>query len=182
MRRRTLRAATASAVIGLLAAFLGAGCGKEEPPPAPVVKKPVSREAAKAAEAAAGVPAEAQKAAPLPLYDPAGKRDPFVPFLRGQALAPRGPIESLPPLERYDLGELHFVGVLWGAKGYRALVEDAEGKGYTVAVGSRLGRNGGIVTRITDGEIAVRESFTDFSGAKIERESTLKLHPAGGKR
>jgi Tfp pilus assembly protein PilP len=90
-------------------------------------------------------------------------------------------MEKVPPLQRYDLGELKFVGVIWGPKGGYALVEDAEGKGYTVAVGTRIGRGGGIVTRITDGEVLVREEFRDYTGAKVVRESSMKLENAGGK-
>jgi len=180
MRGASLRRAAAGALLAAGLAALWGGCGQKEPPPAPVVKKPVSKEAAKAAEAAPAA-AEEKKPAVVALYNPAGKRDPFVPFIRPAAKAERAPRETLPPLERYDLGELRFVGVLWGADGYRALVEDGEGKGYTVRVGTRMGRNGGVVARITDGEIVVRETFTDYSGAKVERESTLKLHTAGGR-
>lgn len=181
MRRHPFPRAVSLLAAGFLFAALAAGCAKEEPPPAPVVRKPVSREAAKAAEAAPAPGAVPAKPAPVVLFDPAGKRDPFVPFLKGEVRAPQGPADRLPPLQRYELGELKFVGVLWSAKGYRGLIEDSEGKGYTVTLGSRIGRNGGVVTRITDGAIAVKEIFTDYQGSKVERESTLKLQTAGGK-
>ena len=180
MKRHPSRVTIAVLLVGLMAAGLAARCSKEEPPPAPVVRKPVSKEVAKAAESAPAPGAVSPKQAPIVLYDPAGKRDPFVPFIKGPVRTARVPLENLPPLQRYELGDLRFVGVLWGAKGYLALIEDAEGKGYTVAVGTKLGRNGGVVTRITDGEVVVKETFTDYSGAKVERESTLKLQTAGG--
>ena len=113
--------------------------------------------------------AEPAKNAPVvTLYNPAGKRDPFVPFIKVMAKAVRGDLSSLPPLQRYDLGELKFVGVIWGAGLRKALVEDAEGKGYTVGVGMKIGSSGGVVTRITEEEIVVREAFRDYTGGKIE--------------
>lgn len=155
-----------------------AGCSKEEPPPQPVVRKTVPKEQAKAAE---GAKPEAAKPADVVIYNPAGKRDPFVPFLKVEPRALRAELENVAPLQRYDLGELKFVGVIWGPKGSYALVEDAEGKGYTVTVGTKIGRGGGIVTRITDGEVLVKEEFRDYSGTKIVRESSMKLQNAGGK-
>src|SRR3990172_3054252 len=118
---------------------------------------------------------------PLAPYSPAGKRDPFVPFLRVEQKIASADLGSLPPLQRYELAELRFVGVIWGPNVTRALVEDSEGKGYTVTVGTKVGRAGGTVTRITDGEIFVREEFQDYSGTKAARESSLKLQTGGGK-
>lgn len=115
------------------------------------------------------------------MYDPAGKRDPFVPFIKVMVKELRGDFSMLPPLQRYDLGELKFVGVIWGDGLRKALVEDAEGKGYTVGVGMKIGSGGGVVTRITEEEIVVREKFRDYTGRKVERESSLKLQTEGGK-
>jgi Tfp pilus assembly protein PilP len=167
------------AAIALLAGGV-AGCAKEEPPPQLVVQKVVPKAQAKPSEGAK--PAGVQAAKPSPaFYNPAGKRDPFLPFLKVDTKAVRAGMEKVPPLQRYELGELKFVGVIWGPKGAYALVEDAEGKGYTVAVGTRIGRGGGIVTRISDGEILVKEEFRDYTGAKVVRESSMKLENAGGK-
>ena len=73
------------------------------------------------------------------------------------------------------------MGVIWGPGITKALVEDAEGRGYTVGVGTKMGSTGGVVTRITEDEIVVRETFRDYTGTKVERESSLKLQTAGGK-
>ena len=72
------------------------------------------------------------------------------------------------------------VGIIWSLKAARALVEDSEGKGYTVAVGTKIGQNGGVVTRITDKEVFVREEFRDYMGKKVKRDSSLKLQTVGG--
>jgi type IV pilus assembly protein PilP len=115
------------------------------------------------------------------LYNPAGKRDPFVPFIRVAKKGPDSSLDTVPSLQRYELGDLHFVGVIWGRGMARALVEDAVGKGYTVTVGTKIGRDGGVVTRITQDEIFVREVFRDYSGGRVERISSLKLKTGGEK-
>ncbi|HBO70609.1 MAG TPA: hypothetical protein DD658_11050 [Deltaproteobacteria bacterium] len=171
----------AAPAFALILALGAGGCSKEEPP-APVVRKPLAKEEATAAAAAGPALAEAAKpAAALTLYSPAGKRDPFVPFIKVEAKTARTDLSSFPPLQRYDLGELKFVGVIWGPGITKALVEDAEGRGYTVGVGTKMGSTGGVVTRITEDEIVVRETFRDYTGVKVERESSLKLQTAGGK-
>lgn len=163
------------------AALLLAACGGKEQPPPPVVQKAVPKAQAPPADNAATV-AETKPEATV-LYSPAGKRDPFVPFLRPPEPGKKGlsEVDATPPLQRYALGELQFVGVIWSPKGSWALVQDGTGKGYTVTVGTRIGREGGIVSRITDGELVVKETFRDFSGVKVVRESVLKLTPVGGK-
>lgn len=158
-----------------------AGCSKEEPPPRPVVKKAVPKEQAKTAESAKPGDAQTARPAEVVFYNPEGKRDPFVPFLKVESKAARVMMGNVAPLQRYELGELKFVGLIWGPRGAHALVEDAEGKGYTVTVGTKIGRGGGIVTRITDGEIHVKEEFRDYTGAKVVRESSMKLLNGGGK-
>lgn len=163
-----------------LAAGLAAGCSTEAPPPQPVVRKPAPK--AEAGQPASQKGADPQKKAETAaLYDPRGKRDPFVSFIR-EVTAQRGKNDlAVPPIQRYELGELKLVGILWTKKGPMALVEDAEGKGYSVTTGSRIGRAGGVVTRITEKELVVREEYSVHQGEKVARESTLQLTTAGGK-
>jgi type IV pilus assembly protein PilP len=167
--------------VALLFAFVAGGCEKEEPAPPQVVKKTMPKEAAKAAEAAQPVAVAVEKPPPVVVYNPAGKRDPFVAFLKLREKDARPSLASLPPLQRYEIGEFRLVGVIWGPKAARALVEDSEGKGYTVKVGTKIGRSGGVVTRITDKEVVVREEFRDYMGSKVKRDSSLKLQTVGGK-
>ena len=173
-----------SLAVWILAAFSlfagGFGCSKEPAPP-PVVKRQAPPPEAKA-PAAPAPEAQARKVEQAALYDPRGKRDPFLSFIKVEERR-KGGVDSalLPPLQRYDLGELRFVGVIWTKKGARGLVEDAEGKGYSVTVGTRIGRSGGVVSRITGKEILVREEFVGNRGEKVFRESGIQLTTAGGK-
>jgi len=160
----------------------GHGCSREQQTPAPVVRKQAPKPEAKAPAAQAAPAGQAEAKAPAPLYDPRGKRDPFLPFVKAEPRTMTAKAAAaLPPLQRYDVGELKFVGVIWTKRGAKALVEDAEGKGYTVTVGTRIGRSGGVVARITDREIVVREEFVGQRGEKVVKESGMELTTAGGK-
>lgn len=175
---RPLRIVLAATLLFSLAAV---GCEKQEPAPAPVVNKTMPKEAAKAAEAAQPAAVAVAKPAPVVVYDPAGKRDPFVTFLKVRDKDTGPSVGSLPPLLRYELGEFRLVGIIWGLTPPRALVEDSEGRGYTVTIGTKIGRSGGVVTRISDKEVVVREEFRDYMGSKVKRDSSLKLQTVGGK-
>jgi len=171
--------------VGILVAvtlFAGAfGCSKEPALPQQVVK----RQAPKPEEKAPAAPAaevKAKKVEQVALYDPLGKRDPFVSFIKVEEREKTGRgATALPPLQRYDLGELKLVGVIWTKQGARGLVEDAEGRGYSVTLGTRIGRSGGVVSRITGKEIFVKEEFVGNRGEKIVKESGIQLTTAGGK-
>ena len=172
-------------VVGILAAvslfFGGFGCSKEPPSPQPVVKRQAPKPEAKP-PAPPAAEMQSKQAGQVALYDPRGKRDPFTSFIKTEERRKAAfDTASLPPLQRYELGELKFVGVIWTKKGARALVEDAEGKGYSVTVGTRIGRSGGVVSRITGKEILVREEFVGNRGEKVVRESGIQLTTAGGK-
>ncbi|MGE5248506.1 MAG: pilus assembly protein PilP [Verrucomicrobiota bacterium] len=177
---------TYRAFVVLLAVFalLGgaAGCSQQAQPPGPVVKKAAPKpNAAPPAKTTLGEEPKPAPA-PAPVYDPAGRRDPFVSFIKTEAEKLKVDYTTLPPLQRYELGELRYVGVIWAKKGPMALVEDAEGKGYTVRVGTKIGRNAGVVTRITESEITVKEEVPGYRGNKVSRESTLQLITAGGNK
>jgi type IV pilus assembly protein PilP len=111
-------------------------------------------------------------------YDPAGRRDPFLPVL-GQ-LAPGQADLTLPPLQRVGLTDMNLIAVIWGAYGYTAMVQTPDGNGYTVRKGTRMGPNNGVVSAITEKGIIVQERFTDVYGRKQEREYVKLLHPKEG--
>jgi type IV pilus assembly protein PilP len=96
-----------------------------------------------------------------PVYNPAGRRDPFRPFtldIRREVHA------QLTPLQRYELGQLTVVGTVWELSPPRGMVEDGVGMGYIVTLGTPIGRNGGVVTAIEPERIIVEERVLDFYG------------------
>jgi type IV pilus assembly protein PilP len=104
------------------------------------------------------------------LYDPARHRDPF----RGPNLvAPEGVART--PLERYQVGQLKLVGVIWETEAPRAMVEDSVGLGYIIRTGTAIGSSGGVVRRIEPRRVLIEERVADFYGEKQPREVVMEL-------
>jgi len=82
------------------------------------------------------------------------------------------------PLEAYPLESLKMVGTLFRQKRSFALVKADSGL-YRVSVGNYMGQNFGVITKITDSEITLRELIQDSAGDWAERESALLLQEAG---
>jgi len=109
-----------------------------------------------------------------PNFSTAGRRDPFRPFTLNTRTHSR-PRETLSPLERYELGQLRLVGIVWHVKEPSAMIEDSAGLGYVVKVGTPIGPNDGRVTAIKPDQIIVAETYVDLFGGKKRREVNIKL-------
>lgn len=107
-------------------------------------------------------------------FSMSGKRDPFRPFTLNTRIHDR-PRDHLSPLERYDLGQLRLVGVVWHIKEPHAMIEDGRGLGYIVKVGTPIGANDGRVRAIKPNEIIIEETYVDLFGRKKKREVNMKL-------
>jgi len=105
-------------------------------------------------------------------YDPAGRRDPFRPPRTNQTTLMG---EARTPLQRYDLGQLRLVAVIYDAQSPRAVVEDNAGLGYIVRVGTPIGANGGAVKVIEKGKMRVEEESIDFYGERQTSEVVMEL-------
>lgn len=103
-----------------------------------------------------------------------GKRDPFRPFTLNRASGRRPP-QNLSPLERYELGQLKLVGVIWDIKQPNAIVEDAAGLGYVVKTGTPIGANEGKVKRIQPAGLIIEEFEIDVFGSKRKVERSMRL-------
>ena len=105
------------------------------------------------------------------VYDPLDKRDPFetFDFSGDQTLD-----TSLPPLQRYSLGQLKVTAILKQPNGeYSAFIEDVTGVGYPAKKGTNVGSNAGVVVKITEDSVFVVEQKKDFTG-KMNR-STIEM-------
>ena len=112
---------------------------------------------------------------PAPRATPAGKRDPFRPFtLNARAPGNRRP-ENLSPLERYELGQLKLVAIIWNIKEPTAMIEDTTGLGYLVKVGTPIGINEGKVKAIQRSGIVIEEFYSDLYGARKKRDVNMRL-------
>jgi type IV pilus assembly protein PilP len=104
-----------------------------------------------------------------------GKRDPFRPFTLNIVKAGLPSPKSLSPLERYELGQLKLVGVIWDVKQPNAIVEDAAGLGYVVRTGTPIGSNEGKIKRIQPAGLVIEEFETDVFGTKRRIERNMRL-------
>lgn len=105
------------------------------------------------------------------IYDPTGKRDPFRPF----DLSPKQDLTGKTPLERYDLGQLKLTAVLNTDGAPTAIVENAEGRGFTVRKGTKIGANSGEVVEILPDKLLILETTVDFTNTPHTNTVELRL-------
>lgn len=112
-------------------------------------------------------------------YDAFGLTDPFDPKrLRpakgGGSLQPdmSRPKE---PLEAYSLESLTMVGTLEQDHTPQAIIKTPDNRLYRVTVGNHMGQNFGVITRITDSEVDLKEIVQDSAGDWTERPSSIHL-------
>lgn len=77
-------------------------------------------------------------------------------------------------LEAFPLDQIRMVGMLLKAGTHVALVE-TNGSTYMVRAGNYMGQNFGLVTRITESEVQLKEIVQDAAGDWIERPAKLEL-------
>ena len=71
-----------------------------------------------------------------------------------------------------------------GSCGYRyklqegkwAMVKDSKGVGHVIKEGTPIGTNNGVVYKITQGEVIIREEYKDFRGQTQYREISKVLN------
>lgn len=78
------------------------------------------------------------------------------------------------PLESFPLESLKYVGVLLKAKASYAIIQ-ADGALHQVKLGNYMGQNFGVITKISESEVALRELIQDPGGEWVERVSALQL-------
>jgi type IV pilus assembly protein PilP len=77
-------------------------------------------------------------------------------------------------LEGFALDQIRMVGMMNQAGSNVALVETS-GVTHMVRVGNYIGQNFGLVTRITESEVQLKEIVQDAAGEWIERPAKLEL-------
>ena len=160
--------------------FLGSGCGggTTPPPAAPKAKRPVAEgKKAQPVQVAEKVEKKevAKKEEPEFSYNPAGKGDPFRPFIQ---LTPEKAPKSafLTPLQKYDISQLRLVAIITLPEGSVGLVEDQQGRGYFLKRGTVIGRHDGKVKAIHKDRVIIEEAYSDVLGQGKVNEISLFLH------
>jgi type IV pilus assembly protein PilP len=149
-------------------AWLAAGCEDKKPPRPPSFNK-----AAPADALAAPSVAEESSTAPAYIYTPIGKRDPF----KSAYKVIRKPGDKAPGgiLTKYEIDQLKLTAIISGISRPRAQVELPDGKGVTIRVGTRIGKNFGRVVRIKHDEVIVSEDYRDWSGRKVTNYIHMRI-------
>jgi type IV pilus assembly protein PilP len=80
-------------------------------------------------------------------------------------------------LEGYPLDQLRMVGTM-RQKGDNAALIDAAGQTFMVKVGNYIGQNFGLVMKISETEVELKEIVQDAAGEWVERPSKLELQEA----
>lgn len=125
-----------------------------------------------AAPAAAPAVKEEPKQPPY-AYAPRGRRDPFTPLIIKEEKKAAPAAKS--PLQRYNVSDFRFTGVVWGGLGLNAILEAPDGKGYFIRVGSVVGPNGGVVKKITQNALHIEEQYKTFGGETQRKEIVVEL-------
>lgn len=85
------------------------------------------------------------------------------------------------PLEAYPLESLKYVGVMTKKKVSYAIVQ-VDGSLYQVRIGNYMGQNFGVITKVSEAEVVLKELVQDSAGDWVEKESTLLLQAQEGKK
>ena len=85
------------------------------------------------------------------------------------------------PLEAYPLESLKYVGVMTRKNTSYAIIL-VDGALYQVRAGNYMGQNFGVVSKVTESQLSLKELVQDAAGDWIERESTLLLQGQEGKK
>lgn len=124
---------------------------------------------------------------PVP-YDAGNLIDPFRPSKIGLEQKKSGggglqPNIDRPrePLEAYPLESLKYVGVMTKKKDSYAIIQ-VDGSLYQVRVGHYMGQNFGVISRVSEAEVTLKELVQDSAGDWVERESSLMLQGQEGKK
>ena len=155
--------------------FTAGGCGQGTPPSS-ISSKPKSPSLQKKKEAppkAAEKKEQEKKGEEEYSYNPAGKPDPFKPFI--QLTSAKGGSRNAPltPLQKYDISQLKLVAIISSPEGNIALVEDVTGKGYFLKKGTWVGKNDGKVTKVLKDKVIVEEVFQDIFGQTKTNEISI---------
>lgn len=113
------------------------------------------------------------------IYETAGKRDPFMPFIKlteSESEVKPQVNELLPPIQKYSLDEFKLVGVVLVGKEPRAMIIDPEKNTYVLGVGDGIGNRQGKIVEIKESGILVEEKrFLEniFGEKRVEFEKSV---------
>jgi type IV pilus assembly protein PilP len=120
------------------------------------------------------------------VFNPGAVVDPFKPRKVdiGRANTTQGPDQNRrrEALEAFPLEKIRMVGTVQQSRDLAALVRTEDNRVFQVRKGNYVGQNFGVVTSVSESEIALRELFQDGAGEWVEKLSRIGLSEskAGG--
>lgn len=124
------------------------------------------------------------KAAPAYKYNPAGKPDPFKPYIVDEISAKKKleMPKALPinPLQRAGIEQFKLVGIAIDEHSRIAMVTDTKGKFYPIFVGTYIGLHNGRVVEILQDRVIVEETIKAEAKHAKTRRGAIKLRKEEG--
>ncbi|OGW23979.1 MAG: hypothetical protein A2X59_13550 [Nitrospirae bacterium GWC2_42_7] len=112
------------------------------------------------------------------VYDPKGRRDPFISLI--DLAKERSTRKKAPnPIENFDVEEIRVIAIAWDKKQYYAMITLPDNKSYTIRKGMTLGLYGGRVEEIEKDSLFIREQVKDYRGQMKTKDTILKLRKEG---
>ncbi|MEC5384566.1 pilus assembly protein PilP [Uliginosibacterium sp. H3] len=120
-------------------------------------------------------------------FDSATVGDPFLaskldPEKRGAGANRPDTNRRREPLEAYPLESLKLVGMMISKDGKPVALVQADKTIYQIRTGNYIGQNFGLVTKISETELALKELIEDANGDWVERMGTMQLQEQEAKR
>jgi Tfp pilus assembly protein PilP len=145
-------------------------CSDEGIPSGPV-KPPVPKPAAVKPEAPTSA---AKDAGPVFAYEAGARRDPFRALVLPKAETTK--VRPKTGLAALEVNELKLVGIVWGQRGYYALVEAPTGAGFVVRANDVIGEDAHVTKITSDGvQFEVKSTAPGPQSAPKSRLVELRL-------
>jgi Tfp pilus assembly protein PilP len=97
------------------------------------------------------------------------------PFKRPDIELSKGPPKT--ELEYYSLDVFKMVAVLTGPTRMRAILQAPDGRSFIVQTGQKIGRRNGVIQKIEDDVVRVRERIINVLGKEENVDSEIALQP-----
>jgi type IV pilus assembly protein PilP len=110
------------------------------------------------------------------IYDAKNRRDPFHQYFEpGTPGSGEGEFQGpLLPLQRFDLDDIHLIGIIWDVREPKAMFMDPNSQVHILAREDRIGKNNGFLAAIREGEVVVIETIRT-RGETIRTTRVIKI-------
>ncbi|GAF95377.1 unnamed protein product [marine sediment metagenome] len=94
------------------------------------------------------------------------QRDPFYRVLEQYGLTDADRVRLATD---FELRDFKLIGLVWDVASPIAIFRGPKKKRYILKVGDKIGRQGGVIVKIRQGQLYIQEAFVDINGNRMER-------------